>query len=196
MKKIIIITGISGTGKSSLSKKLYNEIENSTLLSYDELSESIYDIIGFKNIEDKKSLQLLNMELYKRLIEEAMKREDEVIILEKPFACEWKETLKNLIKKYKYQVCTINMYARDFDTIWNRLLKREKSKKDRHPSHYLNSYCLKNREKYDPYFEYHYDSLKEEYDKLISNSINLGTVININDIEDVNIEKLIERILE
>lgn len=196
MKKIIIITGISGTGKSSLSKKLYNEIENSTLLSYDELSESIYDIIGFKNIEEKKSLQLLNMELYKRLIEESMKREDEVIILEKPFTGEWKEALKNLIKKYKYQVCTINMYARDFDTIWNRLLKREKSKKDRHPSHYLNSYCLKNRDKYDPYFEYHYDSLKEEYDKLISNSINLGTVINIKDIEDINIEKLIERILE
>lgn len=196
MKKIIIITGISGTGKSSLSKKLYNEIENSTLLSYDELSENIYDIIGFKNIEDKKSLQLLNMELYKRLIEEAMKREDEVIILEKPFTSEWKEVFESLIKKYKYQACTINMYARDFDTIWNRLLKREKSQKDRHPSHYLNSYCLKNREKYDPYFEYHYDSLKEEYDKLISNSINLGTVINIKDIEDVDIEKLIQKILE
>lgn len=196
MKKIIIITGISGTGKSSFAKKLYNDIENSTLLSYDQLSENIYDMIGFKNIEEKKSLQLLNRELYKRLIEESMKREDEVIILEKPFTKEWKAFFENLIKKYKYDACTINMYAKDFDTIWNRLVKREKSKKDRHPSHYLNSYCLKNKDKYNPYFEYRYDSLKEEYDKLISNSINLGNVIEVNDIEDVNIDKLIEKILK
>lgn len=194
MNKLIIITGISGTGKTTLAKTLYNKIENSTLLSYDELSESIYDIVGFKNINEKRTLQLLNEEMYKRLIEESMKRKDEVIILDKPFRKEWIDFFDSLTEKYSYEVYTINMFAESFDIIWKRLLKREKSKKERHPSHYLNSYCLKNKEEYNPYFEYDYNTLKEEYDELISNSMDLGNVININDIERINIDKLMQDI--
>lgn len=194
MNKLIIITGISGTGKTTLAKTLYNKIENSTVLSYDELSESIYDIVGFKNINEKRTLQLLNEDMYKRLIEESMKRKDKVIILDKPFRKEWRDFFASLTEKYSYKVYTINMFAESFDIVWKRLLKREKSKKERHPSHYLSSYCLKNKENYNSYFEYDYNSLKEEYDKLISNSINLGNIININDIEKINLCKLIEEI--
>lgn len=194
MNKLIIITGISGTGKTTLAKTLYNKIENSTVLSYDELSESIYDIVGFKNINEKRTLQLLNEDMYKRLIEESMKRKDKVIILDKPFRKEWRDFFDSLTEKYSYKVYTINMFAESFDIVWKRLLKREKSKKERHPSHYLSSYCLKNKENYNSYFEYDYNSLKEEYDKLISNSINLGNIININDIEKINLCKLIEEI--
>ncbi len=194
MKKLIIVTGVSGTGKTALAEMLYNKIENSILLSYDKISEDIYDTVGFKNKEQKNSLRIVKLEIYKMLIEECMKREDEVIILEKPFKIKWKNYFEKLSQKYEYQVYTINMFAKDFDTIWNRLLKREMSKEERHPSHYLDSYCLREKENYKPYFEYEYDVLKEEYDKLLSNSIKLGTVINIEDIENVNIEKLIEQI--
>lgn len=195
MNKLVIITGISGTGKTTLATTLYDKIENSTLLSSDKLSESIYDIVGFKNINQKKSLQTIKHELYKKLIEECMRRKDEIIILEKPFKIEWKVFLKNVSRQYKYEVYTINMFAKNFDTIWNRLLKRENSKQDRHPSHYLNTYYLKNKNNYIPYFEYEYDILKKEYDDLLSNSINLGTIINIDDIEELNIDNLIKRLL-
>lgn len=124
-----------------------------------------------------------------------MKRKDEVIILEKPFGIEWKDFLKNLSQQYQYEIYTINLFAQDFETIWNRLLKREKSKQDRHPSHYLDSYCFKNKDEYLPFFEYHYDTFKEEYNNLLSNSINLGKVINIEDIETVDIEKVIKKLL-
>lgn len=194
MKKLIIVTGVSGTGKTSITKELYNKIENSILLSYDEISEAINDTIGFKNEEQKKSLRLLKNKIYKMLIEECMKREDEIIILEKPFKVKWKEYLQKVSQKYNYEIYTINMFAKDFDTIWNRLLKREMSKKDRHPSHYLNSYCYKKKEEYKPHVEYKYDVLKEEYEKLLSNSINLGTVINIEDIETINVEEFIQQI--
>ena len=46
MKKLIIITGVSGTGKTTLARILYKKLENSILLSYDEFSEKIYDMIG------------------------------------------------------------------------------------------------------------------------------------------------------
>ena len=90
---------------------------------------------------------------------------------------------------------TINLYAKDFETIWKRLQKREKSKKERHPSHYLTSYALKNKDDYKPYFEYNYNNLRKEYDDLLSNSINLGHVINIEDIEKLNLDKLLEELI-
>lgn len=195
MKKLIIITGVSGTGKTTLARILYKKLENSILLSYDEFSEKIYDIIGFKNKEQKEHLYYLKIEMYKKLIEECMQREDEIIILEKPFKIEWKDFLKNLITKYEYKTYTINIFAKDFETIWNRLLKRESLKEERHPAHYLNSYYYKKRNEYKPFFEYQYDAFKSEYDNLLSNSINLGNVINLEDIEKVNVDKLIKSLM-
>lgn len=196
MHKLIIITGISGTGKTTLAKMLHEKINISTLLSYDILSENIYDIVGFRNKKEKKSLQSLNIELYKKLIRECMKRKDEVIILERPFKKEWIDFFDNLSKQYAYEIYTINVFAKNFNLIWKRLLQREKSKEERHPSHYLNSYCLKKKQEYEPFFEYDYDTLKEEYDGLISNRINLGKVIKIEDIEDINIDEMIKEIME
>lgn len=56
MKKLIIISGISGVGKSTLARKMYQKIKNSTLISLDVLAENIYDIMGFKDKKQKKSL--------------------------------------------------------------------------------------------------------------------------------------------
>ncbi len=196
MKKLVIITGISGTGKSTLAKILYEKIENSTLLSSDKLKECIYDITGFKNIDEKNHIRTLKTDFYKKIIEECMRRKDELIILERPFKIEWKEFFNNLSTQYNYEMCTINMFAKNFDTIWNRLQKREYSKEERHPSHYLTSYCPKKKDKYEPYFEYNYNNLKNEYEELKSNSINLGKVINIEDIEKLDIESLISEILK
>ncbi len=194
MKKLIIITGVSGTGKTTLAKKLYNKLENSILISYDEFSEKICDIIGFKNKEQKSHLYDLRIKMYKELIEECMQREDEIIILEKPFKIKWKDFFEDLITKYNYNAYTINIFARDFETIWNRLIKRENKKEERHPSHYLDSYYYKKKDEYKPFFEYKYDTFKNEYEDLISNSINLGNVINIDDIENINIDGLIKEI--
>lgn len=85
MNKLIIITEISGTGKSTLAQMLYNKIENSVIISFDKLSENTYDMIGFNNEKEKKDLGLLNEKIYKSLIKQCMKRNDGVIILEKLF---------------------------------------------------------------------------------------------------------------
>ena len=196
MKKLIIVTGVSGTGKTSLTKELYNKIENSILLSYDIISEGINDAIGFKDEEQKQSLRPLKKKIYKMLIEECMKREDEVIILEKPFKEKWKVYLQKIIQKYNYEVYTINMFAKDFDTIWNRLLKREMSEEERHPSHCLNSYYLKKKEEYKLHFGYDYNKLRDEYYGLVYNSINLGNIIAVEDIEVVETGEIIKQLMK
>lgn len=85
------------------------------------------------------------------------------------------------------------MYAKDFETIWARLQKREKSVQ-RHPSHYLSSYDVRRKQEYAPYFEYKYDNFKKEYEENISNCINIGTIIEIEDIETLDIETLITKV--
>lgn len=191
MKKLIIITGVSGTGKSSLAKMLHNKLDNSTLISFDALAESIHDILGFKNEEQKESLHKINNTFYKRLVKESLARGDETVIVEYPFAKEWIRYFNEVTAKYNYKIDTINIFAKDFDTIWNRLLIRENGP-ERHPSHYLQSYFLKNRDQYKPFFEFDYQEHKELYENKMRNNLDLGTIININDIEDVDIDKLID----
>ncbi len=194
MKKLIIISGISGTGKTTLAKKMYRKIENSTLISLDSLKEDIYDIMGFKDKKQKKSLSSLCKKVYKTLIEKSMQRNDEVLIVEYPFKKKWIKFFEKMVNKYNYQVYTIHLFAKDFDTIWNRLKIRENSI-ERHPSHYLQTYCLKNKEKYKPYFGYEYKTLKKEYDNLISNCIHLGKEIKVEDIEKLDVDKCIKSII-
>ena len=43
MNKLIIVTGISGSGKTTISKYIYNHYKNSTIISMDILKENIYD---------------------------------------------------------------------------------------------------------------------------------------------------------
>ena len=196
MKKLIIITGVSGVGKSSLAKEIYNRLPNSTLLSLDILKENIYDMVGFKDISQKKSLSKLSTKLYKNIIRECLNRNDEVVILEYPFSRKrWITFFNNLLVKYDYEVYTINLFAKNYDVIWERLKIRENSKY-RHPSHYLSSYDYRKKEEYSPFFEFIYKKHKKEYDNLIPNSINLGKVSNIEDIETLNIDDLIKNIIK
>lgn len=41
MSRLIIVTGISGSGKSTISKNIYNHYKNSTIILVDVLKENI-----------------------------------------------------------------------------------------------------------------------------------------------------------
>ena len=57
MKKIIIVTGVSGIGKTTISSYLYNHYKESTLISMDQLKESIFPLIGYKSKQEKNQLK-------------------------------------------------------------------------------------------------------------------------------------------
>lgn len=194
MKKLIIITGCSGSGKTSLASSLHKKLDNSTYLSLDMLLEKIYDLVGFKNIQEKKSLRSMVRRMYKSLLRETLKRGDEIVIVEHPFKKEWIPLFQNLQKEFDYELFTINIFIKDYETHWKNLVKREKE--NRHQSHYLQSYNIKNKDSYEPYLEFDYDSHKKEYESRKVYNINLGKVINIEDISLVNLYDIIEEITE
>ena len=134
MNKLIIVTGISGSGKTTISKYIYNHYKNSTIISMDILKENIYDLIGFDSYEEKQDLKNIVYNTFIRLLTECMKRKDENIIIESPFNKKWEQIFKELVYKYNYDAITIKVKGKDYDTIFQRLNERNNSSK-RHPSH-------------------------------------------------------------
>lgn len=192
MSKLIIITGISGSGKSTISNIIYNYYENSTLISMDTLKENIYELIGFYNYGQKKELTQIIYDTFISLLTECMNRNDENIIIEYPFNKSWEDKFKELITKYNYDALTIRVKGMDYDSIYKRLEKRNNSAK-RHPSHSLKVYNPKVKENYTSTNELDYKKLKEDYENDKYTSINLGKTIDfIND--GFNFEKLISKI--
>lgn len=192
MSRLIIVTGISGSGKSTISNYVYNHYKNSTIISMDVLKENIYDLVGFNNYEQKQNLKLIIYNTFIELLDECMKRKDENIIIEYPFNNNWENKFKKLVDRYNYEAITIKVKGKDYDTIFHRLDNRDNSSK-RHPSHSLAKYNLKERDKYKSTNKLDYQKLKNDYQTDKYTSINIGReIVFIND--NYNYDDLIKQI--
>ncbi len=194
MEKLIIVTGITGIGKTTLASYLYKHYEHSTLISIDKLKESIFDIMGYQNKEEKDNIKEIVYDLFARLLEESMRRRDKVVIVEYPFKIRWQDIFQHLVEKYHYEAITINVKTEDYDFVYERLDKRNNSS-ERHVIHSAYAYNPKNKSKYKSTNEISYAKWKSDYLNNKYTSINLGTVINFfSDTESY--EELLEKIGE
>ncbi len=192
MGKLIIITGISGSGKSTISKEIYNHYKKSTLISMDTLKENIYELVGFYNYPQKQNLKKIIYNTFLDLLDECMSRNDENIIIEYPFNKDWENKLKILTKKYNYEAITIRVKGISYDTVYERLNIRNNSS-NRHPSHSLIDYNPKMKDKYISTNNLDYEELKRDYDSNKYTSLTIGKTIDfIND--NFNYENLISMI--
>lgn len=192
MKRLIIVTGISGSGKSTIANYIYKHYKNSTIISMDVLKENMYDLVGFNNYEQKQNLKLIIYNTFIDLLNECMRRNDENIIIEYPFNSNWENKFKELVDKYNYETITIKVKGKDYDTIFRRLNNRNNSIK-RHPSHSLTSYNLKEKNKYKSANELDYEELKRDYETNKYTSISIGReIVFIND--DFNYTNIIAQI--
>lgn len=191
MKKLIIITGISGSGKSTVAAYL-NKHLSSTLISLDTLKENIFDIIGFKNELQKNELKPLIYNIFILLLDECLKREDECVIVEFPFSASWKEKFESLVLKYGYDAITIKVKNRGFETIYENL-KRRNEGNQRHPAHSLKRYIPHESIKYKSTNELDYDELKQDYITDKYTSFSIGKEIILTDFSYKNLIKEIDK---
>lgn len=192
MKKIIIVTGVSGIGKTTISSYLYNHYKESTLISMDQLKESIYPLIGYKSKQEKNQLKDIVYSLFSSILEECMNREDEIIIVEYHFSQKWKIVFENLIKKYSYRAITINVKTNDYEEVFDIVDKRNNSNQ-RNIIHSIDNYNPHKKSEYRSKNEINYNSWKEDYLSNKYTSINLGKVIDFYNIDD-SYEELIKQI--
>lgn len=192
MKRLIIVTGISGSGKSTISNYIYKHYKNSTLISIDALKEKLCELIGFYNYEQKQNLKQISYNIFMELLNECMRRYDENIIIEYPFSRKWENKFKELVNKYNYVVVTIRLKGTDYDTIYKRLKERDNSC-NRHPSHSLNNYNPKEKKDYKSTCTLNYEKLRQDYESNKYSSINLGKTIDIVN-NNIDYDKLIKQI--
>lgn len=194
MSKLIIVTGISGSGKTTISNYLYNHYTNSTLLSMDTIKESIYEIAGFYSYEQKQSLKQVIYETFIKLLSECMNRNDDIIIVEYPFNKSWEEKFNELIIKYNYDSITVRVKSKDFKYIYDRINKRDNSS-NRHPSHSVSVYNPKYKDNYTSVSKLDFDKLNKDYNNNKYTDISLGKIIDFINY-DTNFEEIIKNIDE
>lgn len=194
MKKLIIVTGVSGIGKSTVSSFLYNYYEESVLISMDQLKENIYDIVGYKNKQEKDALKNVIYDLFNRMVNECMIRGDNIVIVEYPFSIKWQSVFQKLIEKYSYEAVTINVKTKDYEKVFELVDERNNSS-ERHVIHSLYTYNPKKKMEYKSTNEINYDNWKNDYLENKYTNINLGKVIDFYNLDD-SYDQLIKEIEE
>ena len=79
MKKLILITGDLAAGKSTLAKKLS---QNLKILSFtkDVLKEVLSDVIGFSNRQENKKLSIASVDIMKHIFTQYAFLEQDLIL--------------------------------------------------------------------------------------------------------------------
>ncbi len=146
MKKLIILTGISGVGKTTLSKYIQNKIDDVTVITVDTIFEEICKIIGFHDSKEKKRNRTIALNCFKKMLEECMKREDKIILIDYPFKRIWKDFFDKISCKYDYDVLTVKLYGETFEQVYERACIRDLSN-ERSLIHETDSYDSSKKEK-------------------------------------------------
>jgi predicted kinase len=106
MAKLIIVCGLTASGKTTLAKELSREL-NIFCLHKDSLKSNLYDILELSTLADSKKLGLQSVHLLFRLAEEQLKNGIDLII-ESPFNHEGDyELFRRWEKEYNLDVWKI-----------------------------------------------------------------------------------------
>lgn len=96
MSKLIIVAGLPASGKTTFANALSHEL-NIVCLHKDSIKENLYDIFGLTDLDDSRNIGKVSFQLLKKLVEECLKNQVNVIV-ECPFnhpedidlLCGWK----------------------------------------------------------------------------------------------------------
>lgn len=122
-KTLVVITGISGTGKTTLASEM-SKFLDVEMLSFDDFKVQQYETYGFTNEQER--LKLWNdakMEFLRAL--KLRMFTGATVIVEFPFNTTWQEDFDILRRQYQYELVILNCNTRDFDDIWKKKVERD-----------------------------------------------------------------------
>ena len=136
-RRLIIVTGYPGAGKSYTARLIVSGFPKIRSLSYDALKEAWWDLEGFDGEAEKFALNQRCLQAFWDQLGQAMSTGDDLLI-EYPFAMKHVPALKKLLERYDYSPVTI-VLAGDPGVLWERFTNRN-SRSGRHPGHNCSTY--------------------------------------------------------
>ncbi len=129
---LIIITGLPGTGKTTLGKKLAEEFRL-PFICKDDIKELLFDSLGWKDREWSKKIGGVSYDIL-YFITESLLRAEKSLIVETNFNPKFAEKrFLDLKKKYDFTPFQIRCIT-DGEILFDRFTKRTNSD-NRHPGH-------------------------------------------------------------
>ncbi|AIF50279.1 AAA family ATPase [Pelosinus sp. UFO1] len=154
-KKLILLAGYPGTGKTYLCNIILEWRNCFVVLSPDDIKEKFWDELGFDSLEEKEKTIQLSWDYYYKKMKEIMQGGSS-IISDYPFSEKHKSKIELLSEQYGYQIVTIRLTG-DLDVLFERQKKRDLDT-NRHLGHILNCYHygehVKNRSEADGLVDY------------------------------------------
>lgn len=124
VKELVVISGISGCGKTTLAKKLAAR-HNIYLLSVDVCKAELGTQYGFLTDFEKKIFNNTAEEHFKLQCITQMRTQESVIV-EYPFSSDWQAFFTECAKSYGYRLIVINLVSKDFKRVYNARVERDK----------------------------------------------------------------------
>ena len=135
MNCLILVAGLPGTGKTSFAEYLCKKLKI-PMVSKDQLKETLFDTIGFRNREEKVSIGTAAMEIMYHIAEKHLKI-NMPIILENNFENMSKPGLLKLVSQYKCKTITVKF--RTEKTVLEERFKARDMSPLRHRGHVINT---------------------------------------------------------
>ncbi|MFA6392011.1 MAG: AAA family ATPase [Patescibacteria group bacterium] len=129
---LIIITGLPGTGKTTLGKKLSKEL-CLPFISKDDIKELLFDSLGWSDLKWSKKIGSVSYDLLYYITESLLKTNSSLIIetnFDPKFANQKLTELKNEYHFFPFQIRCIT----DGKILFDRFKRRSESS-ERHPGH-------------------------------------------------------------
>lgn len=123
-KELVVISGVSGCGKTTLAKKLAAK-HKIYVLSVDDCKAELGMQYGFLTEFEKKIFNDTAKESFKLQCITQI-RTQKSIIVEYPFSQDWQSFFSECARSYGYKLIVINLVAKDFDSIYKIRMERDK----------------------------------------------------------------------
>ena len=135
-KVLFILTGVSGSGKTTFAEELKSRIPQLKSFSVDDAKVSVYTTYGFINKSERGVLHDLAIANFKTSVMLQMGRVPAThICVDYPFTrAKWQDYFDDMCKLYGYVSVVVYFNSRPFDEIWKSRITRDSSVTERHPS--------------------------------------------------------------